>query len=60
MTRLLLHTATVDNAGQRRGAGEVIEVGDAPQQIAADRAALLVARSAALPVPDRQRRPKSA
>lgn len=48
MKTILLHTATTDNGGTRRDAGETLTVGEAEGEIALDRAKALVDALAAI------------
>ena len=47
MREIVLHTATLDNDGQRRQAGETVKVGDGKTAIDKDRAVSLVERGLA-------------
>ncbi|MGD9470618.1 MAG: hypothetical protein AB7G24_00805 [Novosphingobium sp.] len=50
MRKIILNTARVDNSGQRRAAGEAVNVGEGPDQITTERAqAMISSGQAALP-----------
>lgn len=58
MTRIILHTAWADNAGQRREAGETVAIGPAPDEIAPEQAQALLDACSAVEAPAPRRRAK--